>query len=77
MKTKKTGSLPTQPIGMGMGGQSMMRPPMTRPSIPATPMRRPQVMKSRGMPLAGFAPAPKKARRGKKGNVGKKMSLPW
>ena len=69
MKTmKKTGRMPAPPLGMG--GQ----PPMMRPPIPAAPVRRPPVMKLKGMPLAGFAPAPKKARRGKKG---KKMSLPW
>jgi len=57
----------TPPLGMGMGGQPMMRPPVTRPPAPALPTRRPPLMKTKGMPLAGFMPGPKKSKKGKKG----------
>lgn len=75
MKTKKlTGMMPPMPPkmsqGMGsMGGPPMMRPPMMKPPVtrpPALPIRRPPLMKAKGMPLAGFMPGPKKAKKGKK-----------
>ena len=67
MKTKKkTGIMPPTRMGIGMGGQPMMRPPMTRLPILPPATRRPPVMKAKGMPLAGFAPGPKKTRKGKK-----------
>jgi hypothetical protein len=39
---------------------------MTRPPVPTPPMRRPPLMKAKGMPLAGFMPGPKKLKKGKK-----------
>lgn len=78
MKTKKqTGMMPmpskmTQGMG-SMAGAPMMKPPMMGAldrklrMAAAPPINRPPVMKSKGMPLAGFAPTAKKARKGKKG----------
>jgi len=70
MKTKKlTGMMPMPPKmiqGMGSMGGPMTRPPMARPPAPALPTRRPPLMKTKGMPLAGFMPGPKKLKKGKK-----------
>jgi len=77
MKIPK-GRLPGPPPTMGgsmgsMGGQPMMKPPMMGAldrklrMAAAPPTRRPPVMKTKGMPLSGFAPTAKKGRRGKKG----------
>lgn len=71
MKTMKKTGVPTPPLGMGSMGGPMMRPPVTRPPMarppaPALPTRRPPLMKTKGMPLAGFMPGPKKSKKGKK-----------
>jgi len=60
---KGLGSMGMTPGMGGMGGPPMMRPPMARPTAPT---RRPPVMKTKGMPLAGFMPGPKKLKKGKK-----------
>jgi len=58
-----SGSMGMTPGMGGMGGPPMMNPPTTR--TPVAP-RRPPLMKTKGMPLAGFMPGPKKLKKGKK-----------
>lgn len=68
-----SGSMGMTPGMGGMGGSPMMRLPMMKPPVtrPTAPIRRPPVMKAKGTALAGFAPAPKKAK--KKGKKGMKI----